>query len=72
MDLDGLMDDMHNKTKGKPIGRVQMFGPEKIVTDPRIVKLYDTIVRDITIVASVFGVIWIGLCFAVPTAGLLD
>lgn len=49
----------------------KVFGPEKLVEDPRIQKLYQDIVRDILIVGGLAAGIWIALCFAVPMAGLV-
>jgi hypothetical protein len=48
----------------------RLFGPERVVEDPRIKELYHTIARDILIVSGVIAVIWIILCFAVPLRGL--
>ena len=49
---------------------IKVFGPERLVEDPRIKKLYEGIVRDILIVAGSMTAIWIVLCFAVPMRGL--
>lgn len=62
--------DRHQEPEEKK-QKMKMFGPERVVQDSRVKKHYDSIVRDILIVGSVFGVIWIGVCFAVPTYGLV-
>lgn len=50
--------------------KIKIFGPEKLVEDPRIKRLYKSIVRDIMSIASVMSVVWVALCFAVPMRGL--
>ena len=55
--------------RGKP--KVKMFGPERVVQDARVKAHYESIVRHILIVGTAFGVAWIGVCFAVPTYGLI-
>ncbi|WVW80010.1 hypothetical protein I302_101983 [Kwoniella bestiolae CBS 10118] len=54
------------KEKKKP----KIFGPEKLVEDPRIKRVYSEIKRDILIVGSLVAAVWIVLCLAVPCAGL--
>ncbi|TYJ59217.1 hypothetical protein B9479_000206 [Cryptococcus floricola] len=51
--------------------QVSIFGPEKLVEDPRIKKVYSNIRRDIFIVGGIVSVIWVALCLSVPCAGLL-
>ncbi|WWC87755.1 uncharacterized protein L201_002647 [Kwoniella dendrophila CBS 6074] len=62
------------KGKGRGGGmeekKPKVFGPEKLVEDPRIKKVYSDIKRDILIVGSLVASIWIVLCLAVPCAGL--
>ncbi|OCF74858.1 hypothetical protein I204_03701 [Kwoniella mangroviensis CBS 8886] len=48
----------------------KIFGPEKLVEDPRIKRVYREIKRDILIVGSLVASVWIVLCLAVPCAGL--
>ncbi|WWC97083.1 hypothetical protein V866_003960 [Kwoniella sp. B9012] len=48
----------------------KIFGPEKLVEDPRIKRVYSEIKRDILIVGSLVASVWIVLCLAVPCAGL--
>lgn len=50
--------------------KVKIFGPERLVQDPRIKRLHEEIVRRIVVLASVAGVIWVAICLAVPNAGL--
>ncbi|KAK8861497.1 hypothetical protein IAR55_002318 [Kwoniella newhampshirensis] len=50
--------------------KIKVFGPERLVEDPRIKKVYQDIKRDILIVGSLTAFIWIVLCLAVPCAGL--
>ncbi|WVR03903.1 hypothetical protein IAU60_000902 [Kwoniella sp. DSM 27419] len=52
------------------VKKVKVFGPEKLVEDPRIKKVYSDIKRDILIVGSFAAIIWIALCLAVPCKGL--
>jgi len=52
-------------------GSPKMFGPEVLVEDPRVVALFDGVVRDILIVGTIAAVVWIALCLAVPCAGLV-
>ena len=52
--------------------RVKVFGPEGLVEDPRIKRLFESIVRDILIVASVVSVGgWLAPCLAVPMRDLV-
>ncbi|WRT65573.1 uncharacterized protein IL334_002518 [Kwoniella shivajii] len=57
------------KHKDKP-KRPKVFGPEKLVEDPRVKKVYRDIKRDILILGGIVASIWIVLCLAVPCAGL--
>jgi len=50
--------------------KIQVFGPENLVEDPRIKRLYQSIVRDILIIAAAASAVWVVLCFAVPMRGL--
>ncbi|WVQ94732.1 hypothetical protein IAU59_001812 [Kwoniella sp. CBS 9459] len=50
--------------------RAKVFGPEKLVEDPRVKKVYSDIKRDILIVGSLVAAIWIAMCLAVPCKGL--
>jgi hypothetical protein len=68
-DLRVLIRMIDTRTSGRPIGKPKMFGPERIVEDPRVSRFYDSVVRDIMIVGIVFGLVWVGVCFAVPTYG---
>lgn len=52
--------------------RPKTFGPERVVQDARVKALYESIVRDIVVFACIFAVVWIGVCFAVPTYGLAN
>ena len=64
------MDKVNERVaRGKP--KVKMFGPERVVQDARVKAHYESIVRHILIVGTAFGVAWIGVCFAVPTYGLI-
>ncbi|WVF67127.1 hypothetical protein IAT40_001872 [Kwoniella sp. CBS 6097] len=50
--------------------KAKVFGPEKLVEDPRIKKVYSDIKRDILIVGGLVAAIWIVMCLAIPCAGL--
>ena len=49
---------------------LKIFGPERVVEDPRVRALFESVIRDILIVGGVSACVWITLCFAVPMAGL--
>lgn len=72
VELGALLSHFERTTErqAKQGAKVKMFGPEKVVQDPRVKALYESIVRDILIVGSIMGVIWVGVCFAVPNYGL--
>ncbi|KAK4687389.1 hypothetical protein P7C73_g2717, partial [Tremellales sp. Uapishka_1] len=53
------------KTEKKP----KIFGPEKLVEDPRIKKLYDDIITKILVVGGAVAVVGVVLCLAVPMGG---
>ncbi|WWC60163.1 uncharacterized protein I303_102727 [Kwoniella dejecticola CBS 10117] len=61
--------NLKGKGKGKE-KRTKVFGPEKLVEDPRIKRVYRDIKRDILIVGGIVAALWIILCLAVPCAGL--
>ena len=71
-DLGVLLGKFRKSTSG-PIeeGTPKMFGPEVLVEDPRVVALFEGVVRDILIVGGITAVVWIALCLAVPCAGLV-
>ncbi|WWD16592.1 hypothetical protein CI109_101020 [Kwoniella shandongensis] len=50
--------------------KAKVFGPEALVEDPRIQKVYRDIKRDILFVGFTVMAIWLVLCLAVPCAGL--
>lgn len=70
VELGALLNTFEQKTERSTPVKVKMFGPERVVQDERVNALYESIVRDITVVATVFGIIWVGICFAVPNYGL--
>ncbi|WVQ78719.1 hypothetical protein IAT38_000806 [Cryptococcus sp. DSM 104549] len=51
--------------------KIHVFGPERLVEDPRIKKVYRDIKRDILIVGCFVGGLWAVVCLAVPCAGLV-
>ena len=57
---------IHGPDKIASKEKVKVFGPERLVEDPRIKKLYQSIVRDIVVIASSLGVVCLVLCFTVP------
>jgi hypothetical protein len=71
-DLGALLGKFKNSTnRTSEEGSPKMFGPEVLVEDPRVVALFEGVVRDILIVGAIAAVIWIALCLAVPCAGLV-
>ena len=71
-DLGALLGKFRKSTSGTiEEGSPKMFGPEVLVEDPRVVALFEGVVRDILIVGGITAVIWIALCLAVPCAGLV-
>jgi hypothetical protein len=71
-DLGALLGKFKNSTnRTTEEGSPKMFGPEVLVEDPRVVALFEGVVRDILIVGAISAVIWIALCLAVPCAGLV-
>lgn len=46
--------------------KIQVFGPEKLIEDPRIKKVYKDIKRDILIVGGIVSALWIVVCLVVP------
>lgn len=73
-DLGALLGKFRRSTNRVSIaeeGTPKMFGPEVLVEDPRVVALFEGVVRDILIVGTVTAVVWIALCLAVPCAGLV-
>jgi hypothetical protein len=71
-DLGALLGKFRKSTSGiSEEGTPKMFGPEILVEDPRVVALFDGVVRDILIVGAIAAVVWIALCLAVPCAGLV-
>lgn len=54
-----------------PDQKVKSFGPELLVEDPRVKKLYNGVIRDILIVGVSSGLLMTALCFGVPMAGLV-
>jgi hypothetical protein len=48
---------------------IRVFGPEKLVEDPRVRSLMERIVRDILIVGAITAVVWVAVCLAVPMRG---
>lgn len=73
-DLGALLGKFKRSTNRVSIaeaGAPKMFGPEVLVEDPRVVALFEGVVRDILIVGTVAAVIWIALCLSVPCAGLV-
>lgn len=46
--------------------KIQVFGPERLVEDPRIKKVYRDIKRDILIAGGIVSALWIVVCLVVP------
>jgi hypothetical protein len=69
-DLGALLHKFQPSTETGHETKMKMFGPERVVQDPRVKAHMESVVRDIMIAASIFGAIWVGVCFAVPCYGL--
>lgn len=60
--------ETHVPPRRKGHMKIHVFGPERLVEDPRIRKVYKDIKRKILVMGGIVSVLWVVVCLVVPCA----